>query len=338
MEPTSRLDEGFAHPLARPVLLFGWIMMLVAALVGRAVPDVRSWSLELWLTILAITVTFLVVTVRRPGRLRWPYVVLLMAVSFATVIVLLFPWTDVPLDTKKYAFGFLNMGISFLILRGRPVAGTISSLMVLAGLLGWGIGEGRDVIGLLKILAQPLVTLIAFLLFYLIGRAIAGRPSRVVNLQLAVVTETDEARSNSSTHLQAMREIRALVEPLLKRISDGELLTPEFHLQLMEADEIVRTYLRGDVPVHDDFLQAVSMARKNKVMVRVVGNENSSSPMSDALAKPLSELLLTNGIKEAVIRFSPPSRGGMTTILIEGPEGTCRYEFDPQGNLMREPA
>lgn len=338
MEPTSRLGEGLAHPLARPVLLFGWIVMLVAALVGRAVPDVRSWGLELWLTILAITVTFLVVTVRRPGRLRWPYVVLLMTVSFATVIVLLFPWTDVPLDTKKYAFGFLNMGISFLILRGRPVAGTISSLMVLAGLLGWGISEGRDVIGLLKILAQPLVTLIAFLLLYLIGRAIAGRRSRVFNLQLAVVTETDDARSNNSTHLQATREIRALVQPLLKRISDGELLTPEFHLQLMEADEAVRTYLRGDIPVHDDFLHAVSTARKNKVTVRMVGNEEASSRMSDVLAKQLSDLLLSDGIKETTIRFSPASRGGMTTILIEGPEGTCRYEFDPQGNLMREPA
>lgn len=218
------------------------------------------------------------------------------------------------------------------------MAGTISSLVVLTGLAGWGASQGMGMAGVLEILAQPLVTLIAFLLLYLIGCAIVGRSSRVVNLQLAAVAETDDARSNSSTYLQATREIRALVKPLLKRISDGEFLTPESHLQLMEADEVVRTYLRGDIPVHDDFLHAVCTARKNKVTVRMIGNEEASSQMSDVLAKQLSDLLLTDGIKETTIRFSPTSRGGMTTILIEGPEGTCRYEFDPQGNLMREPA
>ncbi len=72
----------------------------------------------------------------------------------------------------------------------------------------------------------------------------------------------DALRSRSLSQRRALSEIPSLVVPLLQRIAAGETLTAEFHAEVAAADEVVRNYLRGDVPFHSGFLSAVSEARR----------------------------------------------------------------------------
>lgn len=329
---------GLSHPLARPTLMFGWVVLLIAALVGDALPPVQTWGLELWVIVAAITCVFFVVTARGPSRLPWAYTALVVVICVSIVVVLIGPCGDDLGRTTEYALGYLNVGVSFLILRGHPALGISSSAVVLGGIGWWSASEGSDLAGQADHLAEPLVTLAGFVMLYLIARHISGSMSRTIEQQLSNVAALDALRSRSLSQRRALSEIPSLVVPLLQRIAAGETLTAEFHAEVAAADEVVRNHLRGDVPFHLGFLSAVSEARRSGVSVRLIGSEETLPTMSDGLAEQLGALLMTDEITEATIRFPPRLRGATTTLLIQGPGLARRYEFDPQGLLLREPA
>lgn len=339
MDSVTRVDSGLSHPLARPTMLFGWLVLLIGALISGALPPIARWDFVSWFVIGAVTATFSVMTASRPGPLSRPQVALAAGVSFAAALLILSEANRLLGETSAHALGYLNLGVSLLILRGHPLAGTLSSTALLGIMIRWGILNGMDARQQLDHLAPMLVTVVACWTLFLIGQSIAGHRSRTVAQQLRTVVESEAARNRNAGEHRALSEIPVLAEPLLQRIAEGEELTADFHAQLVEANEAVRDHLRRDLPYHAGFLRAIAEARRRGVMVRVIGNEDPASPrMSDALADRLTTLVGIEDLVGITIRFLPRSRGGTTSLLAEGPDDIRRYEFDPDGNLIREPS
>lgn len=336
MESTSRVDAGLSHPYARPTLLFGWIMVLAAALINGALPPIGRWDLAEWSVVLTVVIVFAVATRRSRGALPAPLVILVVGVSLVSAAVVV--WTAGESTAVPYAFGYLNLGVCLLILRGHTLVGTVSSGLLIAGILVWGAQNGADGVGRAEQLAPLLVALTASHALLRIMRSIAGGRSRVVAQRLRTVAETDAARIRHAGEHRALSEIPPLVDGLLRRISAGEALTDEFRAQLLTADEAVRDHLRRDLPYHAGFLRAVSETRTRGAAVRLLGSETRSAGMSEALADRLIALLTAEDLTSATIRFSSHSRGGATSMLLDGGAGIRRHDFDPAGNLLREPS
>jgi len=333
----TRVDTGLSNPLARPTLLAGWFLVLIGALVGGLLPHVDQWGLSIWVAVAAIAIDFAIVTVRRPGSLTRPLLATVVIVSAIAVVLLL--WDHRELDvTAVYALGYLNMGVSLLIMRGHLVVGGISSAVVLGSIVWIGVLTGKGPVEQLERLAQPLVTVAAFSILYAIAYSIEGKRSRTVAQQLHTVIQADAMRTRAVGENRALSEIPALAQPILERIAAGEPLTPEFHREVVAVNEAVRNRIRRDVPHHAGFLDAIDEARGRGMTVRVIGTEDPVSPrMPDALATRLIDLLATEGAVAATVRFLPGSRGGSTTLLLEQPDDARRYEFAADGTPRGEP-
>lgn len=348
MEATPRIDAGLSNPLARPALLFGLIVLLISAQVGGVMPPVHLWPFPIWFAVCAVAISFSIVTAHRPGPLHRLQVSLVVGVSLAAMLLLL--WND---DGRgpisAYSLGYLAMGVALLILRGHPVVGSVAAVMMLAGIVWLGVRTGAGVLEHLERLAQPLAMIGAFWLLFILTRSIEGRRSRAVAQQLRSVVRTDQASNRRANEQRALSEVPGLAGPLLERIAAGESLTDEFHAELLAADDALRNHIRRDLPYHPGFLHAVDQARGRGVVVQMIGTEDPATPcMHDSLAARLIELLSTNPavadsaaagpITAATIRFRSAARGGTTTLLAECAGGARRYEFDAQGNLLGEPS
>ncbi len=338
MDTTARVDAGLSHPLARPTLLFGLLMLLIAAQVGSALPLIQAWSFELWVVAAVIALDFVLVTVRTPGRLaRWQAALMAGATLAAAALLLALSHADASDRGSLYALGYLNLGVSLLLLRGHTVVATLSAVAILGGLALWGVRARLTPIAMAEYLGQPVVTLIGFWVLFLVSRSIARSRVRMTVRQLSAVTETDAARGARADEMRALAEIPERVEPLLHRIAAGEPVTGSFRADLIAADEEVRNLLKRDLPDHPGLLQGIADARARGVTVRVIGNEDpSAARLPEALAGRLIELLATDGVVRATARFLPRSRGGAVSLLLEGEDWARRYEFDSNGELLRE--
>lgn len=88
MDATPRVDAGLSHPLARPTLLFGLLMVVFAVQVSNRLPA-GAGGVAVWIAAGVIALDFTLVTVRKPGRLaRWQ-VALVAGLSLAAVMLLL---------------------------------------------------------------------------------------------------------------------------------------------------------------------------------------------------------------------------------------------------------
>lgn len=343
METTPRIDAGLSSPLARPTLLFGLLALLIAAQVGGALLPLHLWPFPIWFAVCAVTIAFSTVTAHRPGPLQRLQLVLVVGVSLAAMLLLL--WNEEgrgPISV--YALGYLAMGVTLLIPRGHPVTGTVAAVTMLAGIVWLGARAGSGVLEHLERLAQPLAMIEAFWLLFALTRSIDGRRSRAVARQLRSVVRTDRASNRSANERRVLSEVPGLAGPLLERIAAGEALTDEFRAELIAADNALRNHIRRDLPYHPGFLYAVDQARGRGVVVQMIGAEDPATPcMHDSLAARLIDLLSTDPtvadpITAATIRFRSAARGGTTTLLAECAGGARRYEFDAQGNLLREPS
>lgn len=263
-------------------MLFGLLMLLVAAHVGSALPPIQGWDFPVWLTVGTIAADFVLVTVRKPGRLaRWQ-VTTMVGFSFAAAMLLVVPGDGgTSYRAIPYALGYLNLSLSLLVLRGHTVVGTLSALTILSGLALWGVRAGLNPTAQAEYLGQPTVTLVGFWMIFLVSRSIANSRVRTVAQQLSAVAETDAARGILADERRALSEIPDRVEPLLRRIASGEPLTEGFRAELIAADEEVRNLLRHDLPDHQGLLGAIAKrpcARRHRPGDRQRGPFRGSAP------------------------------------------------------------
>ncbi|MBL5973507.1 MAG: hypothetical protein D3X82_07010 [Candidatus Leucobacter sulfamidivorax] len=271
MDASRRVDAGLSHPLARPTLLFGLVMLLIAAIVGDVLSPRNVWTPAECLAIVAITVDFVVATTRRPGPLaRWR-LALVVGLSCLSAALLLLPGEGAPAGPL---FGYLGLGVALLVPRGHPVIGTVTFGFVFAGLVSYKLMHGLELPEQAETVAQPFIVIVACWILYLFSRTVAGRRSHAVARQFATIAETDAARSTGAPERRAMSEIPRLVEPLLARLAAGEHLDEEFRAELVAADEEVRGLIRLDVPYHPALMRAVDAARRGGASVRLIGAED----------------------------------------------------------------
>ncbi len=339
MEQVLLVDCGLSRPAARLTLLIGWGLLLLGAIVGGVVPPVSHWNIGIWLSTTAIVFNFWICTSRRPGRLRNSQVALVILVtSMAIVWIIGMGGSDFG-ESAPYAFGYFNLGVSLLILRGHPVIGVLASVMVLVSLLLLGALQGVDVAQQVSRLTQPLVTTVGFLILHTLVDSIAGRRSRSVELQLEAVSQVDASRTRNRGSQSVRAQVRSLAEPILTRITDGELLTAEFHAEIANTNDEVREILRRDIPFHPDFQRAVGAARMSGTTVRILGNEDLPNElMSDALVQRLTSLITAEEVDSVTVRFAARSRGGSTSVVVQHGESTTRHLLDPKGRALADPS
>lgn len=337
MEPNRNLDAGLSRPLARPTFLFGWVVLTAAAVVGHLFPPIAQWGSAHWLAVLALATDFTLATSRRPGRLPWPHVVVMIGGTALALVASFDGWMCYLGAATPYAYGLLNMGIALLILRGHSVVGTMSSVGIMVVLVAVETADGASAAQQFGDLAPLLVTIIAVWVVYFILRSIMGGRKSTVARQLRAAVRIESTGRHSFDELHVRQEIAVLTEPILRRISVGEPMSATFRSQIVAVDEQVRNLLRRDLPSHDGLLRSIAAARDAGMLVRVFGGEDSfTRQISNELAASLIDLLSSEDVEEATIRFQALARGGTTTVLLKGPSGARRYELDPAGVLLRE--
>lgn len=333
MDATPRVDAGLSYPLARPVLLFALAVLSISAMIDGRLPQFPLWSPAQALSIAAVITVIIVVTTRRPGPLsRRQLAVAIVPALMCTALLLSLQrngWSVLVL-------GYLCSYAAFLIPRGHPVAGTASAGAIFTGLVVYRYVYGIPLSVETDLVVQPFVMILACWGLFLISRSIAENRSRAVAQQFLTLAQTDTVRSASAEERRATREIPDLAEPVLRRIVAGEPLTDAMRAELIAADGAVRDLIRLDLPRHAGFAQAIAAARERGTDVRLIGSEDpSGTPLGEALARKLIALLDTEGLVRATARFLPESLGGSVSLLIEGEGWIRRYEFDPDGNLLR---
>lgn len=333
MDTTSRIDAGLSHPLARLVLLFSLLVLLISAGVGGVVPEMAEWSAALWFAVAALITSYTAVTVRRPGRLSPVQLALVVLPGLAAAAVLFWQGSDA---VFVYALGFLSLGVSLPILRGHTIVGTVSSGIVIAMLLLRTLATGIHFPHLAEQIVQPVLMLIACWVLFAVSRSIATGRAKAVAEQLRAVVVADSLLIGSVEQRRAMHEIPEIAAPLLRRIAAGEPMTDELQAEIAAADEEVRNLIRLELPHHEGLLRAVSDARRRGARVRLIGSEGpASTRISDALAERLIALLETDGLVSATARFLPRSRGGAVSLLVEREDGAQRHEFELDGTPIR---
>lgn len=320
------VDTGLSHPLARPTLLFGFLFLLISAVIGGAVPPVSQWAFSQWFGVFTIIVGDMVLTTRRPGRL--PPLRLAIAVGLGLAAAALL-FIDNQGGSTRIVLAQMAAGLSFFTVRGHPIVGSAAGFSIVIGLVFWETSMGTPWSNPERI-AQPSITILGCLGLYFIGRQIAGDRSRAIDEQYIALTKTNAIRTTATGERNAMDEISGRVEPLLERIAAGEPLTDDLRIQVRTADEEVRTLIRPDLPDHSDLHVAIAEARRRGIRIRLIGNTPS---LSDALAAQLISLLSTDGLARVTIRFTSPSHGGSIWALLEGSDWIRRYEFTPAGKL-----
>lgn len=331
MDPTPRVDAGLSHPLARPVLLFGMLMVLIGAIITGAVPPVSHWDASLWVAFFASALSAFIVTIRRPGPLAPWQLAITAGVSLIAGIVIRLQDTS---ESAATLLAQMSGGAAFVILRGHPLVGTLTSGALFLSLVNWTTTE-LGIWGKAEDLVQPIIAILGCIAFFFITRSIAGNRSRTIDQQFLTIAETEFMRTVIAGEQHAMEEISQRAEPILARIAAGEPITDELHVQVRAADEDVRHLIRLDLPRHLGFLATVTEARRRGISIRLIGSEDPTH-LSDALAEQLIALLSTDGLTRATIRFLSRSTGGTVSLLAEGPGWTRRYMFDPAGELLAQ--
>lgn len=338
MESAGGVDTGLSNPLVRPTLLFGWALLVAAALVGGMLPPITREAAPLWVAVLAIGIDFALITAQRPGRLDRPRLALVIGVSLVAVLFLLVQGAGTG-PMVLYVLGYLNVAVSLLIMRGHPLVGVCLASLILLSIAWRGVLVGASPREQLERLALPIVTVGVFALIYAFARSLERKRSRAVDEQLLAVTRADAARSRSTQSDRVRSQIVGIARPLLEQLAAGTPLTPQFHQAVVDANEAIRNRIRRDLPAHPEFLTAIDAVRERGVAIQLIGSEDASSRrMDDALVDRLVALLHTEGVTAATVRFLPLSRGGSCSVLLEAPTGTLSYELEPAGVPRPEPA
>lgn len=328
MESSRRIDSPLSHSLARPTLILAVLALVIGAVVGRAVPPLAAWTFAHWLVLAAVLIDCVVVS-RRSGPLPWPHEVLMVGVTGAAALLVVL---SAPAGGTGFELGLLCVGVALLILRGNIVVGTVAALVLLGLQAGTGAAVTCAAAQPLGCAAASFVPVAVMWGLFLIWRAIAVNRAPVLAEQLTTVVRTDAVHGRLAHHQWIRHEVPAVVEPILRRLVEGENLTPELHGEVRAADSHVRALLRRDVPTHRELLRAIGDAQRRGVAVKVVGaEEEASGVISDALAAHLIALLEDERVTDATIRFVPQRRGGTVSILLDAGGDVRRREFAPDG-------
>lgn len=326
MDTTHQLDAGLSRPLARPGLLLGQSAILASSIVGGGFPPLQQWTPAHWAAVVAIVVVTVLETNRRPGRLPQIHACLAAgaAVAGGAFVIASAGSADVTLTLMQIAFAG-----ALLVPRGHPVLGSVAGGALLVTLWLWGTGRGFTPIEHLNNLAQALAGVAACWVIRVTNLSLSSGKSAALSEQVETVEETGDVRSAVESEQERRRRIAALVEPLLVRLSEGETVTDAFRAEVAAANEEARDLLRRDLPRHPELMRAVSAARKAGASVQLIGSDDRGESFSDELAARLADVLSTEGLVSATIRFLPASRGGTTSVLLEDRDGLRRLQLDP---------
>lgn len=316
---------GLGAPAARWALGFSWLLSIVWGGVEGSLVAPGAFDLLPYLTLF---VGGVLLTTPGDQPLGVPRALGVAACSLATVGFVL-ATLETAADTWLGNLGFYLVALQ--IARGNIVIGGVGAVLGLSGGLVWGFSRGAPAEAIADLLAVPVIAVIAGLTWRPVLR-------RAVSLERSHRSEAARAARETAAAIEAaeanraeLAEIRQHVEPLLRRIADGEPLD-SLRRDLEVTEGGIRDRIRTPGLQHPALTAAIADRRHHGIQVVLLGD--GETELQPGLLQTLTELVQAATEGRVTVRVMPPDRGAAASVVHEQAGRLERTVLGPDGSVL----
>lgn len=317
---------GLGTGVARWAMIFTWGAGVVQSiLLGALDTGVGVWALAVASLLELIGVVM--VTERSNAVLTPLKAAAVSAIAAAALLVGLVP-PGVPGPWGADLPAFLA---ALLIARGSVRAGVVAGSLVVATLVVAGMLRGAEAWQIVASVGIPLIA-VAFGSLWRIGLRVTvetEQAHRTAEARAAVALAASERAARE--YRRQLHRIREEVAPLLERIAEADVLSPEELTELVVEEGAIRDRLRSPRVTDPALVAALGAARRRGVRVSMLWGEGPGDAPEPALLAEIARLVQRVGAGTVVIR-AVEGQGGVSFVH-NGPDGGTRVVLDDSGEV-----
>lgn len=325
-EQLRTVTSGLGSLGARCALIFVWATGLVQTVLlwGERTPAVG--------VVVALTVTFAgALALSTPGlqRLTVRRSVLVAAVPVVNALATLPSQRSVAEGTWLLDIGAYFAGL--LIVRGRPVLGSVGGGIAILLSTAWGVRHSITVEDMADLLAQPLMAVVAGWFFLTLLRRTVTQVTAHRATGTRAVAEARATREAVARGNHQLLEISHSVEPSLRRIARGGQVSRADREEYLLLEAGLRDRLRAPALSGPLVAAAGNDARRRGIDVLLLDDRE---PLSAAL--PPDVLRRVAGIIDdmrsgrVTVRVQPTGRGSLVSVVSDDGTDQVRRMIDPE--------
>lgn len=326
MAEVARVDagsSGLSSFAARWVMVLVWgTGVLHGALLGQFSAS-GPWGCAAYA---AGLVAALLLTLRRPGPLPVPAALALVACVEFAVIVVLVQYTS---PDTVWLLKFASYVVALAIPRGHPYIAGVGGVLLVAGVTVWAIGVGADLGDVLRLLANPIMSLATGYVWLVVLRRFIDREGRARRAAAEAAAQQRVAERARHSFRTDLADIRKIVQSPLEDIQAGRPLGERALLRARIAEARVRDGIRAPQLRDPRLDEAISTARVRGVEIVVLGEPDDRRRLRSDLALVLVGLVSEPGLSRVTLRSLPPGRQSDVSVVLESRRGT-RQMFLPE--------
>lgn len=314
--------SGLATRGARWALVFVWVTGLVRGWIDgfdTATPAALAASYGIAL------VGALLLTSRGDRPLR-PELALgvLTSALLVTVLVLLQAGTA----GEVWLFNFASYLLALLIARGNPRHGLGGGAVQIVGATVWGLVGSQPPAGVAGMVAVPLMALAVGVIWRAVLTRVVSREREHRSAAAAADRDARAARYALESYDQELESVRREVDPLLRRVAAGEVLTPAFRTQLAASEGVIRDRIRSPQLQHPTLAAAAARARSWGATVTMFAESADPAGVIDDATAANVATIIDEGVGTAVvIRARSSTDSTEISVVITDTRGVRRHTF-----------
>ncbi|MCW4354212.1 hypothetical protein ONR57_12970 [Hoyosella sp. YIM 151337] len=293
-----------------------------------------AFAIVAWI-VLSLAVMGVVLLPGDPLKFKFALPIALCAPIGSALVILQLP--ELPTGSSQLWFNVIMLApLVFMCVRGAVVLAWIGMLTQIAVVIYWAMVTGQGIgVGLMwtPVNVPPLLMATFF----------AYRVRPVARAIFALRAEANQRAAQQAAALaaseerhRALREVDALVRPMLERMASGTELTSNERAECLLLDAQLRDRIRGSTLVDEHVVKLATAARKRGVQVTLLddgGLEGQPKRFAAIVRAELCMVLDRAGPAARVTaRVHPPGRDVLATILLDHEE-MQRIEVDTTGGV-----
>ncbi len=228
----------------------------------------------------------------------------------------------------------LDIGAYFaglLIVRGRPVLGSLGGGTAVLLSAGWGVRHSIGAEDMTDLLAQPVSALVAGWLFLALLRRTVAQVTAHRAIGTRAVAEARATREAVARGNHQLLEISRGVEPALRRIAHGGQVTRADREEYLLLEAGLRDRLRAPALAGPPVARASDDARRRGIDVLLLDDRE---PLSAALPPDvllrIAEVLTALKLGRVIVRVQPAGRGALVSVLSDDGTDQIRRMIDAE--------
>lgn len=223
--------------------------------------------------------------------------------------------------------------IALLVARGNLGAGALALVGYTAIVASW-VAQSPPPPPFVAVLGAPAFALVGGVVWFVVLRRAVARER--AHRSDAARAETDARIAVEAAHAdqREIAAIRAVVEPILRRLLAGDSLDDAARLDAGVAEATVRDRIRSPWEPGNEFDARVERLRRQGVIVVQIGERSGRRvPMPAPLVVTLLEILAPVSTGRVTVRTLPPGRGAAMTVVIDDGATVSRTSVTADGAL-----